>query len=188
MTLQDRPALLLIDIQKGFEDVAYWGGHRNNPDAELQAGKLLHHWRQHGWPLFHIQHCSTTPSSPLVEGKAGNAFHDLVTPQKGEPVIKKNVNSAFIGTDLKQRLDDLHLTHLVIAGLTTDHCVSTTTRMASNYGYETFLVQDATATFNKTGVDGTVYPAELIHETALASLHQEFATVIKADELMKKLK
>jgi len=178
ITKADRPALILIDIQKGFEDIAYWGGQRNNPDAELRANELLKIWRDNGLPVFHIQHCSSIPTSSLHETSAGNQFNDLVAPADGEPVIRKNVNSAFIGTDLQARLDNAKITTLIIAGLTTDHCISTTTRMAGNLGYETFLVADATATFNKKGIDGQNYPAELIHETALASLSNEFATIV----------
>jgi nicotinamidase-related amidase len=178
MTKTERPALILIDIQQGFSDTAYWGGQRNNPCAELRASELLKVWRDNGLPVFHIRHFSTNPFSPLHETNAGNQFNKLVAPADGEPVISKNVNSAFIGTDLQARLDDAKITTLVIAGLTTDHCVSTTTRMAGNFGYKTFLVADATATFNKKGTDGQNYPAELIHETALASLSNEFATIV----------
>jgi nicotinamidase-related amidase len=174
----DRPALLLIDIQKGFDDIAYWGGQRNNPAAEDNAAALLRLWRERQLPIFHIQHCSSIPTSLLNETHAGNAFKEIVKPIQGEPVIKKNVNSAFIGTNLKAMLDNEEITKLVIVGLTTDHCVSTTTRMAGNLGYDTFLVSDATATFNKKGLDGQNFPAELIHETALASLNHEFATVV----------
>ncbi|MEO6539803.1 MAG: cysteine hydrolase family protein [Ferruginibacter sp.] len=174
----DRPALILIDIQKGFDNIAYWGGQRNNPDAENNAAELLELWRKNDLPVFHIQHCSSIPTSLLNEINAGNAFKDIVKPADGEPIIKKNVNSAFIGTTLQEQLDKAGISKLVIVGLTTDHCVSTTTRMAGNFGYETFLVSDATATFNKKGIDGKNYPAELIHETALASLHEEFATVV----------
>jgi nicotinamidase-related amidase len=88
------------------------------------------------------------------------------------------VNSAFIGTNLKELLDNEKITKLVIVGLTTDHCVSTTARMAGNFGFDTFLVSDATATFNKKGIDGQNFSAELIHETALASLNGEFASVV----------
>ena len=176
-----QPALLLVDIQKGFDNIAYWGGQRNNPNAELRAGELLKIWRAQKLPVFHIQHCSTNPVSPLHETNAGNAFSDFVMPIAGEPIIKKQVNSAFIGTSLQARLDDAKITTLVIVGLTTDHCISTTTRMAGNLDYKTFLVADATATFNKKGIDGERYPAELIHETALASLHEEFATVVTTD-------
>lgn len=177
----DKPALILIDIQKGFDDIAYWGGQRNNPDAEHNAAELLELWRKKDLPVFHIQHCSSNPTSLLNETNEGNAFKDIVKPGEGEPIIKKNVNSAFIGTSLQEQLDHAGIRQLVIVGLTTDHCVSTTTRMAGNLGYETFLVSDATATFNKKGIDGQNYPAELIHETALASLHEEFATVVTTD-------
>jgi len=171
-------ALILVDIQKGFDDINYWGGQRNNPDAESKASELLRSWRKYQLPVYHIQHCSSNPRSPLHITNAGNAFNDLLAPLPGEVVIKKNVNSAFIGTDLQDRLEQANITTLVIAGLTTDHCISTTVRMAGNLGYETFLVEDATATFNKKGIDGKNYPAELIHETALASLNEEFATIV----------
>lgn len=187
MTKQDEPALILIDIQKGFEDIAYWGGHRNNPEAETNAGKLLNFWRQNKLPVFHIRHCSANPDSRLAEGNAGNEFKDVVKPNGDEPIVKKSVNSAFIGTDLKQQLETAGIKKLVFAGLTTDHCVSTTVRMAGNYGFETYVVSDATATFDKVGADGQKYSAEIIHETALASLHNEFATVIETEELINQL-
>lgn len=187
-TTTDRPALILVDFQKGFNDINYWGGQRNNPDAEANAIILLTSWRQHQLPVFHVQHCSTNPFSLLHETNAGNEFKDGLTPIHKEPVIKKNVNSAFIGTNLQARLHKARITQLVMVGLTTDHCISTTVRMAGNLGFDTFVVADATATFNKTGPDGQQYPAALIHETALASLHNEFATVITTSFLMQRFK
>jgi nicotinamidase-related amidase len=183
----DRPALILVDIQKGFDNIEYWGGQRNNPDAEKKAGEILRLWRKHHLPIFHIKHCSSNPDSLLNEANEGNDFKDLVKPISSEPIIKKNVNSAFIGTDLKEQLDNLKITKLVIVGLTTDHCISTTTRMAGNLGFDTFLVSDATATFNKKGVEGQNYPAELIHETALASLNGEFARIVTTEFLKQNI-
>jgi len=174
----DRPALILIDIQKGFDDVEYWGGERNNPDAENNARMLLDIWRDNHLPIFHIQHCSSNPNSLLNELKEGNEFKEIVKPINGEPIIKKNVNSAFIGTNLETLLKENNIHTVVIVGLTTDHCVSTTTRMAGNLSFKTFIVSDATATFNKKGIDGQNYSAALIHETALASLNGEFADVV----------
>ena len=183
ITKTDRPALILIDIQKGFDNIEYWGGQRNNPNAEENASEFLRLWRENNLPLFHIKQCSSNPASLLHESNAGNEFKDLVKSINNEPVIKKNVNSAFIGTDLKEQLDNAGITKLVIVGLTTDHCVSTTTRMASNFGFDTLLVSDATATFNKKGLEGQNFSAELIHETALASLNGEFATIVTTDFL-----
>jgi len=183
----DRPALILVYIQKGFDNIEYWGGQRNNPDAEENVGELLRLWRKHHLPIFHIKHCSSNPDSLLNEANEGNDFKDLVKPISSEPIIKKNVNSAFIGTDLKEQLDNLKITKLVMVGLTTDHCISTTTRMAGNFGFDTFLVSDATATFNKKGVEGQNYPAELIHETALASLNGEFARIVTTEFLKQNI-
>lgn len=187
-TITPGPALLLIDIQSAFDDLAYWGGERNNPEAEQRASELLQLWRARRLPVFHIKHCSTTPGSPLHPSHPGNAIHPLVAPLGGEPVIEKNVNSAFIGTDLQQRLESAHITKLVIVGLTTDHCVSTTTRMAGNLGFDTTLVDDATATFCKHGKDGQLFSAQLIHDTAIASLNGEFAHIATTAEILKQWK
>ena len=180
------PALVVIDFQKAFDNHSYWGGGRNNPQAEANAERLLAHWRAQGWPVIHIQHDSSSPTSLLRKGQPGNEFKDEVRPIAGEPVFSKSVNSAFIGTGLQAYLEAQNIHALVIAGLTTDHCVSTTTRMAGNLGFETYLMADATATFDKTGFDGQHYPAEVIHHTALASLQGEFATVLTTDQGLAK--
>jgi nicotinamidase-related amidase len=120
---KDNPALILIDIQKGFDDIDYWGGERNNLDAEQNASEILNLWRINNLPIFHIKHCSSIPTSILNENNAGNEFKDIIKPKDGETIIKKNVNSAFIGTNLKEQLDNAKISKLIIVGLTTDHCV-----------------------------------------------------------------
>jgi nicotinamidase-related amidase len=181
---QKTPALLLVDIQKGLDDLEFYGGERNNPEAEKNASLILAYWRKNNWPLFHIKHCSITPGSPLTEGLPGNDIKEEVKPVTGEPVIKKNVNSAFIGTDLRERLDAEGIHTVVIVGLTTQHCISSTARMASNYGYETIIVSDATAAFRSKSLDGESIPAQLVHDVSLATLNGEFAEVITTGEIL----
>ena len=94
------------------------------------------------------------------------------------------MNSAFIGTGLEQYLHAREIQDLVIVGLTTDHCVSTTVRMAANLGFRVWLVEDATATFDRQGHDGQHYSAEQMHQINLASLNQEFCTILKSSEAM----
>ena len=177
--------LLIIDVQKGLDDPVW--GRRNNPDAETNMARLLRGWRATGRPVIHVQHHSLRPRSPLRPELPGVAFKDEVRPVEGEPIFQKTVNSAFIGTDLEVHLRERDLNTLVIVGLTTDHCVSTTTRMAGNLGFETYLVADATATFERIGHDGRHYSAEAMHDLALASLHDEFATVVETDEVVAQL-
>lgn len=184
--MPDIPAdavLVLIDLQKGF-DLPYWGT-RNNPAAEANIAKLLNHWRDSGSSIVHVKHNSTEQNSPLRPGQTGNEFKDNLAPHENEPVFEKQVNSAFIGTKLEQHLRDQGVSTVVIAGLTTDHCVSTSTRMASNLGFKTFLIADACATFNRTGHDGKQYNADEVHALALASLHDEFATILNTADVLK---
>jgi nicotinamidase-related amidase len=180
------PALLILDVQKGFED-AYWGK-RNNPQAEDNILLLLTEWRIRGWEVIYSQHLSLLPQSPLnYQNKLGVEFKEQVKPLVHEVVFQKNVNSAFIGTKLETYLKDKQISTVVMTGLSTQHCVSTTTRMASNLGFQTYLVSDATAAFELTDYNGTKYLPEVIHQVELATLNQEFATIIHTNELIKEL-
>lgn len=186
MKMTGKPALILIDIQKGFDRIDYWGEERNNPDAEIYAGKLLETWRLEGLPVFHVKHCSQKRNSLLHELNEGNEFKDVVKPLATEPVIKKGVNSAFMGTGLREQLRESSISTIVIAGLTTDHCISTTARMGANYGFNVWIVADATATFNRKGINGQNYSAAMVHDMALASLNNEFASVVWTDDLINR--
>lgn len=179
------PALLLVDVQQGFDEPRW--GMRNNPHAEQQIGALLAAWRQAKLPIIHVQHLSQEPDSPLRAEVRGNAFKPEALPRDGEPVFQKTVNSAFIGTTLASHLQSEGIDALVIVGLTTDHCVSTTARMAGNLGFDVVVVEDATATFDRVGPDGVHYSAEEMHRLALASLHGEFARVLSAREVLARL-
>lgn len=182
---EQNTALIIIDVQKGFNDENYWGGNRNNQDAELKIAQLLEKWRALKLPVFHIVHSSVHPDSKLHESNPGFEIKEGVKPIDGEPVIVKNVNSAFIGTDLKDRLDQQGIHTLVLVGLTTNHCVSTTARMAGNLGFDAFVISDATATFDRIGINGEKFDSELIHQISLASLHNEFAQVITTEKVLE---
>ncbi len=180
-----KTALLVIDVQKGLDEPCW--GKRNNPQAESNIALLLSQWRKQGLPIIHIRHCSVMPNSPLRPGLPGNAFKEETQPLPGEKQFSKSVNSAFIGTGLEQYLDEQDISSLVIVGLTTDHCVSTSVRMAGNLGFNVTLVSDATATFDRQGYDGVQYSADDIHKISLVSLDGEFCTVRSTEEVLKKI-
>jgi nicotinamidase-related amidase len=186
MTLGRPTALLIIDVQQGL-DAPHLGA-RNNPDAEQRMRALLAAWRAVAWPVLHVQHMSTSPVSTLRPELPGNAIKWEVEPLPGEPLFQKTVNSAFIGTDLEAHLRQSRIAHLVVIGLTTDHCVSSSVRTAANLGFAVTVVEDATATFERVGPNGTHYPAQAMHELALASLHGEFARVLSTRAVLEELK
>ncbi|MEL7312759.1 MAG: cysteine hydrolase family protein [Pseudomonadota bacterium] len=179
-------ALLIIDAQIGIDEPA-WGS-RNNPDAEASIAALLQAFRDAELPVLHVQHDSTSPASPLRPGLPGHAFKPEALPLPAEPIFNKSVNSAFIGTDLEAYLRQHDLSSLIVAGFTTDHCVSTSVRMAANLGFEVTVISDATATHERRDSQGNHFPAQTMHDTALASLQSEFAHVTQAAEIVRQIK
>ncbi|MDQ3483593.1 MAG: cysteine hydrolase [Pseudomonadota bacterium] len=178
-----RAGLLVVDVQKGFDDPVW--GPRNNPQAEANIARIVAAWRDAGRPVLHVLHDSTSPASPLPPGTAGNLPKAEAQPRDGEGVYRKSVNSAFIGTSLEADLRHAGIDTLVVVGLTTNHCVSTTVRMAGNFGFDTYLVTDATATFDRAGIDGHNRPAAEVHAAALSDLKDEFATLIDTQHVLK---
>ena len=179
------PCLLVIDTQVGLDDPGY--GERNNPRAESNISALLGRWRKRKLPVVHIRHCSVEVGSPLRPELPGNAFKPEAEPLDGEMVFSKQANSAFIGTGLEDHLRHTGIRSLVLVGLTTDHCVSTTARMASDLGFDVTVVADATATHARTAVDGTRLSAESIHQANLASLQDEFCEIATTENILIQL-
>ena len=181
--IKKNPALLLVDIQKAFLEKDYPGLIRNNEHAEFICGKILKKWRTLDLPIIHVRHSSTNPESKLHKSRPGFEFNDYVTPLETEMVLTKEVNSAFIGTNLENILIKSQIDTLVIVGMTTNHCISTTVRMSGNLGFDTYLISDSTACYNAKGLNGEIIDCNTIYNSALASLQEEFATVIDYKEL-----
>ncbi len=181
--IKKNPALLLVDIQKAFLEKDYPGLIRNNEHAEFICGKILKKWRTLDLPIIHVRHSSTNPESKLHKSRPGFEFNDYVTPLENEMVLTKEVNSAFIGTNLENILIKSQIDTLVIVGMTTNHCISTTVRMSGNLGFDTYLISDSTACYNAKGLNEEIIDCNTIYNSALASLQEEFATVIDSKEL-----
>jgi nicotinamidase-related amidase len=182
-----RAALILIDVQQAFVEREQAGERRNNRQALANIGRLLAAFRDRDMAIFHIRHASTEPDSRLRPDRSGYRPIAEAHEAEGEPVLVKEVNSAFIGTDLEKRLREAGHETLVIAGITTNHCVETTTRMAGNLGFDARLVADACYTFDRIGFDGRAESAEAIHLMTLSNLNGEFATIETTDAVLARL-
>ena len=178
-------ALLLIDVQQGVNDLAYYGGptgRRNNPEAEDNQRLLLQRWRALGGRVAFTMHDSREAESPLKLSLASGKQIEGLEPADDDICVAKDVNSGFIGTPLELELRRAGIRRLIIAGFFTNVCVETTTRMAGNMGFDTYLVHDACATTNRVGIDGTDYEPDLVHNMAVANLHGEFCTAITTSD------
>ena len=172
------PALMVVDVQRGFDDAGYWGP-RNNPACEDNVAALIAHARAQRWPLIYVRHDSGEEGSPLRPDHPGNAFKAVVT---GEPdvLVSKHTNSCFYGEpDLHGWLQERGISQLVLCGITTNHCCETTARMAGNLGYDVRFVLDATHSFDRGDLT-----AEQIWHTTAVNLDGEFATVVSTAEVL----
>ena len=174
--------LILIDQQKAMAQPKW--GPRNNPDAERNIARLLAAWRERGWPIIHVKHDSTFPDSPFRPGQDGNDFTPLTAPRPGETVVAKRVHSAFIGTDLAERLKAMRSPPLVICGVLLANSVEATVRVAANLGFTVRLPADACWSCDKRDLTGRLWPAEDVHQLTLALLDGEYANVTTVEAIL----
>ncbi|MFF2149078.1 cysteine hydrolase family protein [Kitasatospora sp. NPDC058190] len=138
-------ALLVIDVQESFRRLENWAA-VSNPDIVGQVNKLVAHARDQGdlvvW-ILHAEHGTGTVFDPAL----GHVHPiDGLQPVEGEPVITKTSHNAFTTTNLQQLLTRHGIRELTVSGIRTEQCCETTTRVASDLGYDVTFVTDATAT------------------------------------------
>jgi nicotinamidase-related amidase len=179
-------ALVVVDVQKAFDDAGYWGP-RNNPGFEENVGRLIAAWREHGQPVVFVRHDSAEEGSPLRPGQSGNELKDVVS---GTPdlLVTKHVNSAFHGEpDLAAWLRENEIAEVVVCGIQTNMCCETTARVAANLGFGMSFALDATHTFDLAAHDGGTIGADELARVTAANLDPEFGRVVTTAEAIGRL-
>lgn len=172
----DHTALVVIDMQRDFIEPGGFGASLGNNVALLEAivpttARLIDLFRRQGWVIVHTREAhspdlSDCPPAKILRGKPGMRIGELgamgriliagepgnqivaaLAPLPGEIVIDKPGKGMFWATGLHEQLQDLGITHLVFAGVTTEVCVQTSMREANDRGYECLLVEDATESY-----------------------------------------
>lgn len=184
MELQPNAALIVVDVQKGFDDAAFWGANYNDA-ADANIASLVDHWQGSGRPVVVVRHDSVNPESPLHLDNSG-AVKDYVAAAQASLFVTKNVNSAFYGDpDLHGWLQDQRIAQIVIVGIQTNMCCETTARMGGNLGYDVVFVPDATDTFDLAGPDGITMLAADLAAATVTNLHGGgFATIASTEALL----
>ena len=180
----DRVALVVVDAQTGFDDETFWGP-RDNPECEANIRALLKEWRDTNRKVVLVQHNSRTVGSPLHPSSPGNALYPW-TAGRTDLLVTKEVNSSFHGSpDLAAWLVHNDVEGIVVCGITTNHCCETTARVGGNLGFKVFFAIDATHTFDRSHPDGRKMTASELARATATNLHEEFATVIRATDLVR---
>jgi nicotinamidase-related amidase len=177
-----RPALIIVDMQKGMANPAL---PRNNREAERNIEQLLKAWREAGATVVHVRHISRTPGSLFWPGQPGVEFQEALAPLPSEHVVEKNVPDAFTNSGLERWLHARGITQLIIVGVSTNNSVEATARTAGNLGFQTQVVADGTFAFDKIDYAGKKRSAEEFHAMALANLDGEYATVVDTQRILE---
>ncbi len=181
--MDDKTALLVIDLQEAMRADRDAGFPWANPDAPQTAGRILAAFRAAGLPVVHIHHNGTDPEDGFHPDNPLSVAMPEVMPLEGEAVVIKLGSSGFIDTGLETMLRARGYTSLVVVGGEANMCVESTTRMAGNLGFQTRVVADALVNFQRTRRDGVVVPPRDVLEMSLANM-MSFAEIVDSAAIL----
>lgn len=172
----EKPALVLIDMQRDFVEEGGFGSSLGNDVLRLQAiipelQSLLACARELGLPIIHTREAhqpdlSDLPEAKrmrgscslrigddgpmgrlLIEGEPGNDIVPALSPLQGELNIAKPGKGMFYNTPVQEWLQAQKVSQLLFTGVTTEVCVQTSIREANDRGYECLIVEDCTESY-----------------------------------------
>lgn len=176
-------ALVVIDFQN-----EYFDGKMPIPNGKKaleNARRLVNFSHQQGMPVYFVQHLGPANGPLFAKGSHFAEFHKELQPTKADYVITKETPSSFVGTALDEQLKGQGIKQLIITGLMTHMCVSSTARDAVPLGYQVIIPEDATATRDLATWDNKVVEHNVLQEAALAGVADVFVEIKTTDEVLK---
>ncbi len=176
-------ALLVIDVQESFRHRSYW----NEADLPVFVDRLqalIDGAKAQGIPVVQVLHVSDTGVFSLASGHVKTLEEVSIQP---DAVFHKHSHSALVGSGLDVWLVQHGIRRLIVSGIRTEQCCETTTRHASDIGYQVDYVTEATLTFPMTGRDGKSWSAQDIKDRTELVLNERFARIATVDEALSGL-
>lgn len=184
----ERPALVVVDLSNGFTDPSSPLG--GDLSSVLGAtAELLDACRRNDHPVVFMTVAYKPDFSDagtfikkvpalhvLVEGSSMVDIDERIKPLPGEPVVTKKYASAFFGTDVAERLHDLGVDTVVLAGCSTSGCIRASAIDSMQHGFRTIVVEQAVGD-----------RAEGPHQANLFDIDSKYADVVDLAEALSVL-
>ena len=197
-----RTALMLIDLQNHFvyapaeespEHQKDWQPYYDRVQQVVvpNSQHLLEKFRQESMYVVHIiiqSHLSSGKDRSqshlrgqfndihLLKDAKGTLIIQELTPIQDEIIVTKTTHSALTGSNIRLILNNLQITDVVVGGLLTDQCVSSTVRSLSDENYKVWVVEDACMAGNLE-----------LHEHALEIMNNTYCNVVNTEEVISVL-
>lgn len=142
---------------------------------------LIEKSRENNVEVIYIQHDGKSGDELEPHSEGWQIFEDI-EPNGNERVIRKNYNSAFKGTRLKEYLDGKGITQLIVTGMQTEYCIDSTCKVAFEYGLEVIIPEKTNTTFN----NGNISAKDLYEHYNYSIWNNRFAKVEKLQSVLQR--
>ena len=173
-------ALVVVDVQESFRHRTYWND-RDVPAFVERVQALIDGAKAQGIPVVQVFHVEPTGVFSLASGHV-RTFEGVRV--DAEVRFEKRSHSALVGSGLDVWLVQQGIRRLIVCGIRTEQCCETTTRHASDEGWDVDFVGDATLTFDMKTPAGASLSAEQIRERTETVLVNRFAQLATVDEAL----
>lgn len=179
--MSDMPAILVIDVQESFKHAPYWC-EDDVPEFRKRLVALIEGGRTRGWPIVRILHQDGDAHFSVDSGLVRPM--DWV-PEHHDVVFNKHVHNAFTDTGLEAWLRQRGISRVIVAGIRSEQCCETTSRVASDLGFSVDYVTEATLTFPMVhAASGRRYDAQDIKQRTELVLDGRFARIRTVDDVL----
>jgi nicotinamidase-related amidase len=180
-------ALLLIDVQQSFKHRPYWS-ENDLPRFLAATNALAAGCMAQGVPIVRVFHVDgpEVAGNPFARASGHIRALDGLAPFDAALTVEKHRHSALVGTGLPIWLHGQGIRRLIVAGIRTEQCCETTTRHASDEGWQVDFVGDATLTFDMRTPAGDTLPAAVIRERTETVLADRFATLCSVEQALQR--
>jgi nicotinamidase-related amidase len=173
-------ALLVVDAQESFRHRPYWSD-RDAPAFQERLQTLIDGARASGIPVIQIFHVEDTGMFSLASGHVKTMTGVSITP---DAIFHKRSHSALVGSGLDVWLVQHGIRRVIVSGIRTEQCCETTTRHASDLGYQVDYVSEATLTFPMTDRHGKLWTPDEIKARTELVLQDRFARIVTVEEAL----